>query len=414
MQKSNHFFATYVSPSLSVIALSLLHISSFLATPVHGVSPSDLAAMRIIPISSSPLLLTWHNPLSLNIRPIASNFTSMLLRMPGSFPGDNVTVPTESLLASDIVEHASLYRFAAKQDRIQASRAQRNLLSTLNVLIYILVWYQFVRFYFLAALTPAVLHLAVQKAILVATVVNSVHGSSLLSSAGAVGVIPIINDMANQQSTDPIRVTTLVCCLIYWKTIIIILYDLLLLFLWVIPLVKDGRLNELQYGTWWFVSFIGETPPQVDPEASIPTRLLQLGFGGMLALNLSILFIQLVLFQCIYHQLTAAPQGRTLTPNEIEPEIIRLAGDSSATSQGTSSSNNSTSSVHRFTDGVIGSKPLGVGVVDGSDCTQDEPPTVLQVRLFQVFSWRSFTTWSRNGGIGDAQTSISHKISKAT
>ncbi|CAK7895578.1 hypothetical protein CAAN1_05S04236 [[Candida] anglica] len=303
----------------------------------------------------------------------------MSSNMPGYFPSDRSTTPIAGASSGpEMVELMNTERFMVKNKCMQKNRNQRNLILQLDMVVYILVAYQLIRHCYSAAMIPVILHIGTQKFLSVETIVEANHGSRQgSSSAGTVGMIPVINDMIERSSVPEetstvlakeirsqrmLTTVTRICVWIYWKTIIVSIYHIVFVQYWLMPFAMRDELALLQYGTWWFISFVGETPPTgINKLESNWERLSALGLPGLILTNLLILFVQLVIFQSTYIQSTVSPLGRRLHEKEIE--ILRVVGDSSG----------------------------GRGREESADI-ELEVPTVLSVRLYEVFRWDVITS----------------------
>lgn len=52
-----------------------------------------------------------------------------------------------------------------------------------------------------------------------------------------------------------------ICAFIYWKFIIVSIYHIIFISFWLMPFAMSDEIQKFQFGVWWFISFIGETPP---------------------------------------------------------------------------------------------------------------------------------------------------------
>lgn len=292
--------------------------------------------------------------------------------IPGSFPnGLSVAPGTESQIntkavATTIIDEENNSRFRNKQFIVQKTRHQQNLISQLDTLVYLLVGYQFIKYCHSACILPALLHIIVQKILSCSSITGDPNsgGIHVINEA----VTDFINrrrqnnaNTPNDPSRDDLINTIFIkaCSIVYWKAIVTCVYHILFICTWMVLIANDNKLNMLENGSWWFISFIGESIPEdITIETNYWYKLFQLGLPGLLVSDLIILFIQLVLFQCIYKQSTVSPIGRTL--NEDEINLIRQAGDFS-------------------------SIPDRAKIFGGSI------PWILLIKLYELFERKSFT-----------------------
>ena len=292
--------------------------------------------------------------------------------IPGSFPSAlSVASGTESrtnakAVATTIIDEENNFKFRSKQFIVQKTRHQQNLISQLDTLVYLLIGYQFIKYCHSACILPVLLHIIMQKILCCSSITGDPNSSNIHVINEAV------NDYINRRRqdnantpNDPSRddlinhIFTKACSLVYWKAIITFVYHVLFVCTWMVLIVDDGKLKMLENGSWWFISFIGEsTPEDVTKETNYWYKLLQLGLPGLLVSDLIILFIQLVLFQCIFKQSTVSPIGRTLDEDEIN--LIRQAGDFSS-------------------------------IPDRAKIFGGTVPWVLLIKLYELFEKKSFT-----------------------
>lgn len=292
--------------------------------------------------------------------------------IPGSFPnalsvvsGTELRTNTKAV-ATTIIDEENNSKFRNKQFIVQKTRHQQNLISQLDTLVYLLLGYQFIKYCHSACILPVLLHIIVQKILSCSSITGdpSSGGIHVINEA----VTDFINrrrqnnaDTPNDPSRDDLtnNIFIKVCSFIYWKAIITCVYHVLFVCTWMVLIVNDDKLKMLENGSWWFISFIGEsTPEDITKETNYWYKLFQLGLPGLLVSDLIILFIQLVLFQCIYKQSTVSPIGRRL--NEDEINLIRQAGDFS-------------------------SSPDRAKIFGGT------VPWVLLIKLYELFERKSFT-----------------------
>lgn len=293
--------------------------------------------------------------------------------IPGSFPtapqersGSTSQVLTNAS-ATTIVEQENESKFRNKQFIVQKTRHQHHLISQLDTLVYLLVGYQFIKYCHSACILPVLLHIIVQNILSCGSI-----SSNDSNNGGGIRIInDAVTDFINRRratggsSSEPSRddlirtIYARACSIIYWKAVLTCMYHVLFVCTWVMPIANNNDLYLLENGTWWFISFIGETSPQnFSEEANYWYKLFQLGLPGLIVSDLIILFIQLVLFQCIYKQSTLSPLGRTL--NEDELNLIRQTGDFSS-------------------------------LPDRTEIFRDTIPWVLLIKIYELFERKSFT-----------------------
>ncbi|CUM47686.1 unnamed protein product [Debaryomyces fabryi] len=290
--------------------------------------------------------------------------------IPGLFPNDLSVAPgTESRIntkavATNIIDEENNSKFRNKQFIVQKTRHQQNLIAQLDTLVYLLVGYQFIKYCHSACILPVLLHIIVQKILSCSSITGDPNsgGIHVINEA----VTDFINrrrqnNAPNDPSRDDLINTIFIkaCSIVYWKAIVTCAYHILFVCTWMVLIVNDDKLKMLENGTWWFISFIGEsTPEDITNETNYWYKLFQLGLPGLLVSDIIILFIQLVLLQCIYKQSTVSPIGRSL--NEDEINLIRQAGDFS-------------------------SIPDRAKIFGGS------VPWILLIKLYELFERKSFT-----------------------
>lgn len=275
--------------------------------------------------------------------------------LPGTFPIDdeipsapaNTTYSTVSSTATELIESQQNFQFNNNQLIHNKRKYQFDILTQIDALVYIIIFYQFVKFCHSACLIPMVLHLVLQILLNSKIVTQNSQVPNLLS---------FLSNEDNQDTRERIYETFIhkYCYLLYIKTILVILYHTLFVATWVMYLVDTQQLQKLNHGTWWFISFIGEETPVIDKSTPYWLKLFELGLFQLIFTDVLILFLQLALYQCIYKQSDAFHLDRRL--NEKEVYIIRTNADSTS------------------------------GIDDQSVVTDaDGVPTVLKIRLFECF-----------------------------
>lgn len=261
------------------------------------------------------------------------------MSMPGAFPlgpvgssraesqsAQRYTPSTNDYVEANVesvVDSQNLATFSRKQQGFTKSRGQLLILQHLDGLVYFLSMLQFIKFCHSACLIPLIAHVSTQR---ILTPEVLVHPNSGL------GLVSLIDALTRQQETSrdvvSVHVLRRTCQIIYIKLLALGFYHTLFVLTWVLLIANDGDLPKIETGTWWFVSFIGESTPAFDPHAHLAYKLWQLGLPGLLFINLLITFVQLVQFQSQYKQSTLLPGGIRLSEEEVC--IVRGLGSDTA------------------------------------------------------------------------------------
>ncbi|KAK6465549.1 hypothetical protein DFJ63DRAFT_24732 [Scheffersomyces coipomensis] len=283
--------------------------------------------------------------------------------MPGSYPIQATSTNSSSRsyvnpIASNILDQELATSFEGKHTINLKNKHQQHIVIQLETLVYILVGYQFIKYCHSACIMPIILHISVQR-ILGCEVITSNTASGRLS--GIPGILILRNDDDIEPTLrEQIKqlVLTKACFTIYWKTIFTIFYHTIFITSWVMSINNHGHLKSLEHGTWWVISFIGEeTPTDILPSTNYWLKLYKLGLPGLIITDLLILFIQLILYQCIYKQSTYLNNDRSV--NEQEVYLLRTIGESSSK-------------------------------IDESIDTLQAVPLVLKVKLYECFSSEAY------------------------
>ncbi|EMG46632.1 hypothetical protein G210_3112 [Candida maltosa Xu316] len=249
--------------------------------------------------------------------------------LPGSFHTDHLT-PSRSrpVNATTTAEMEAQQKVQFEQNQLihTKTRSQHDIISQLDILVYILVFYQFIKYCHLAFLTPLALHLLFQS------LLNSKYITQHQQFPDLLLFLTDDNDDDEQQQSRRSQFydqfVHKYCYLLYVKTIIVLLYHVLVICTWAMALVNSQQLDVLRNGNWWFVSFIGEEIPEISVSSPYWVKLYRLGLIQLLFTDLLILFVQLVLYQCIYKQSDAFHLDRRV--NEKEVYIIRTSESNSS------------------------------------------------------------------------------------
>lgn len=238
---------------------------------------------------------------------------SDLVNIPGCFPSDSGLYhdrPAYSRTGSEILDQQFQSQFSNKQVIVRKTKSQHEFLTQIDALVKILIGYQFIKFTYSSCVTPLLLRAAF------ISVLNPAQVS-----------INNYNSILNIHSPDQRRMKKLLasnfCLSLYICTILISAYYISLIFTWLIPLADEGKLNQLQNGSWWFILFIGESTPDYLPDMNIYLKLYTLNFHSLIIIELIIVFFQLILFQSLFKQLTIG--DRKLQENELE--LVRTPKD---------------------------------------------------------------------------------------
>ena len=247
--------------------------------------------------------------------------------MPGAFQSDSSNQePAEDFRfsgdAMEVVDKDNLDEFINRQKVYKKTQRQAHMISQLDTLVYVLVWYQLIKYCHSACVIPVIGHILVQKLLCCERFNNrSTDTRDFLTFLNEMDHSDMVTEEQRRASID--NVANKVCSAVYWKGFGSILYHIGFVCFWLIPIAEGGRLKLITNGSWWFVSFIGE-PISVDniQEISYMAKLVELGLLGLVISDLCILFIQLMLLQAIYRQSIVSPIGRKLQESEIE--VLRV------------------------------------------------------------------------------------------
>lgn len=243
-------------------------------------------------------------------------------RIPGSFPTyesnsqeyDQIKINRSG---SVILDEQLQEQFCSKQITIRKTRNQHELLIQLDGIIKILIGYQFVKFTHSSCLTPLILR-AFFLVLLTPSQVTTNEGIFYFQVMSQ-----YIENPSVRQDIKKLIISNF-CRSFYLISLMISIYYITTMFAWLLPLAASGDLSQIQHGSWWFISFIGEsTPSDITPEMNIWLKLYKLGFFGLLITEFLILFLQLILFQCIFKQTTMGDRHL----NEDEVYLIRSPKD---------------------------------------------------------------------------------------
>lgn len=228
----------------------------------------------------------------------------MSFAIPGAYP-ETLEAPSVS---PEVADSQFQREFAYKQCLTRKTRAQHDLFTHIDTVVYVLVGFQFIRYCHMACILPAAAHLFMQRLV----------GRDLLDS----GVLNRLDNSIRRQFESTILANFYVW--IWWKTLLAMLYHLGFVWWYLVPMVDAGTWDKLGNGDWWFVLFIGEEIAPIDPKSSLLTKLTKVGLWQLLLTDAIIGFCQLVLHQAVFRQSTI--NERRLDSEEVY--LVRLVGDS--------------------------------------------------------------------------------------
>lgn len=281
--------------------------------------------------------------------------------MPGSFPlPSNTSWSARSPPpAPPVAESSTQVTFERKELIGTKTHAQRHLIGQLNSLTYFVIGYQFVKYCYSSCLPPLFFHALIQQLLNTEEITGNGQGTRVLFNeaialqerhAEANGIL------YNRTAWVNLLLSKL-CLFVYWKFLVVAAWHTVFVVGWVQLVANNGQLEDLSFGTWYCLSFMGETTPSnysvLDPWW---LRLWKLGLVELLITDVIILALQLCLFQSIYFQSTISPKGIALG----EEEVYILRAQSG---------------------GAQGSVPLDHRGL----------PDVLHIKLFQMFDRESFS-----------------------
>lgn len=264
--------------------------------------------------------------------------------------------PTQNPIVSEYLPETE---FMKREVVVTKTASQRHLISQLNSLTYFLIGYQFVRYCYSSCLPPLFLHVVIQQLLSVGEITGNSRGSRVLFSEA----VSFQERNAQTNGTSFSRSTWInqllakLCLFIYWKFAAVVVWHTLFVFMWLQDLGMKGHLDDVTYGSWYCISFMGENAPSFSPLDGWWLRLWKLGLFELILCDVAILTLQLCLFQCVYLQLTISPKGIALGEQEVY--ILRV-----------------------LSGGAQGTVPVNMMGI----------PYVLYIRLFQMFDRDSFQT----------------------
>lgn len=247
------------------------------------------------------------------------------MSMPGAFPQVGPSRQRSSSGRSPLSAEQTLIEpdFISQKDLCAKVSSQKSLIASLSSTTYFLIGYQFVRYTHTACLPPSLLHLFIQtmlqpwRATTLSELDLFADHLDVQEQYFALQLLPFDRQAAARMLLKR------TCLLIYWKFFSVVAYHILFFTLWVRPVALNGQLKNLEHGSWYGLSFIGETISiDILKTRSFFVQLWKLELGQVLLLDLVILLLQLTLYQCIFVQSTLSPRGLRLN----EPEAFILRG----------------------------------------------------------------------------------------
>lgn len=232
----------------------------------------------------------------------------MSLAIPGAYPFEPASAASAAAPSSDDADRQFQHEFAFKQCLTRKTRAQHDLFTHVDAVVYLLVGFQFIRYCHMACLVPAAAHLLVQR----------ILGRDLLDS----GVLNRLDHSIRRQFEATISVNFYVW--IWWKTLLAVVYHVGFVWWYSVPMVNAGLWDKLGNGDWWFVLFIGEEIAPIDIDSDMLTKLTKVGLWHLIVVDVVIGFCQLVLHQAVFRQSTI--NERRLDSEEVY--LVRSVGDS--------------------------------------------------------------------------------------
>lgn len=256
------------------------------------------------------------------LHPACSYYLRFSMSMPGSFPtAVSPSLPRDGALNADFTLLEP--DFVAKQAFCSKVAAQKSLLVTLSSTTTFLVGYQFLRYTHGACLPPTLAHLLIQvllqpwRAYTASELELYEEHLDLQEQYFILQMLPFNRTAAARTLLKK------TCLLIYWKFVAVVAYHVFFVVFWLRAVALDGRLKNLEHGSWFGVSFIGECIYiEILRHDLLVVQLWKLELVPVLLLDLAILVLQLTMYQCIFVQSTLSPRGMRLN----EPDAFILRG----------------------------------------------------------------------------------------
>lgn len=218
-------------------------------------------------------------------------------------------------------------KFAAREAASARVLAHQQLLHHLSSLAVFLIAYQFVRYYRWSCMVPLVLHVAAQLQV----------AMGRTDGDGGLFVRALAQQQAAAQRAgvafDRTRVADggvrLVWLLLHWKLVAAVAWHVVYVVAWLQPRAGDGGLARLVATQGYFFLVMGECHDGAAAYSATDPwwlRLWRLQLVGVVVLDVGILLVQLVLFQCVYLQAAESPRGTAVGEREIYVVRTRVGG----------------------------------------------------------------------------------------
>lgn len=245
------------------------------------------------------------------------------MSMPGAFPGPS----RRRLQMAPTLNPDSTLReidFVAKKELTSKTESQKSLIVTLNTTIYFLIGYQFLRYTHSACLPPSIVHILIQFALQPWRATNASERDLFAEQLDVQELMFVLQGRTFDRQQAARVLLRQTCLLVYYSFLASFIYHILFYVFWVRKVALNGNLQGLEHGSWYGLSFIGESiTASILSSDMLLVQLWKLELGQVLLLDLAILLLQLTIYQCIFLQSTLSPIGIRLS----EPEAFILPGE---------------------------------------------------------------------------------------
>lgn len=245
------------------------------------------------------------------------------MSMPGAFPG---MINRRPRTGPAINSEATLREidFVAKKELTSKTESQKSLIVALNTTTYFLIGYQFLRYTHSACLPPSIVHILIQFALQPWRATTASEQDLFSEQLNVQELMFALQSRPFNRENAARALLRQTCLLIYYSFLASFTYHILFFIFWVRPIALSGKLQGLEHGSWFGLSFIGESiTAQILSSDMFIVQLWKLELGQVLLLDLTILLLQLTVYQCIFLQSTLSPIGIRLS----EPEAFILPGE---------------------------------------------------------------------------------------
>lgn len=223
---------------------------------------------------------------------------------------------TDGFLTSPSKADKAVGQFASREAAVARALAHRNLLHQLSSLSTFLIAYQFVRYYRWSCVVPLALHVAAQLQVAMGRGDNGgLFARALAAQQAAARSAGVAFERARVADGG----MRLVWLLLHWKLVAAVAWHVVYVMAWLQPQAAAG-LERLVTTHGYFFLLMGETQHDAASyDAASPwwLRLWHLRLVGAVALDVGILLVQLVQFQCVYLQSAESPRGIAVGEREI-------------------------------------------------------------------------------------------------